>query len=297
MKRRDALRAIAGTSASLVFSSISRSARAQVSFMQEKRMPVGYVAHGAPMLLADKVRGPELAKWASHIPTPAGIVVMTPHYRAQGLEIGHVGEGFAMYNLPDWIAKMTPKVTYATPSNEKLALRVQDRLGVRGVVSFAKDRPGFDHTTWIPLFHMFPKADIPVVEVAMPFAKENDFFEMGRALAPLRHEGVLILASGTLTHNLAATDLTGASSVPSWSADFDAWVRNTLLNKDISRLFSWRRDAPRADVAHPDDGGHFRVLFFALGAASSAEGKIESVTFPIEGFELGNLSKRCVEIA
>lgn len=220
---------------------------------------------------------------------------MTPHYRAQGLEIGHVGEGFAMYNLPDWIAEMTPKVSYATPSNEKLALRVQELLGARGVVSFAKDRPGFDHTTWIPLFHMFPKADVPVVEIAMPFAKENDFFEIGRALAPLRDEGIFILASGTLTHNLAATDLTGASRVPKWSSEFDSWARNTLQNKDISRVLAWRKEAPLAEVAHPDDGGHFRVLLFALGAAS-AQGKIESVKFPIEGFELGNLSKRCVEL-
>ena len=296
MKRRDALRAIAGTSAGLFLGSISRHARAQVPFVQTAKMPVGYVAHGSPMLLADAVRGRELAKWASRIPTPTGIVVMTPHYRSQGLEIGHLGEGFGMYNLPDWIRARTPKVTYATPSNDALVLRLQALLGARGVVSIARDRPGFDHTTWIPLFHMFPKADVPVAEVAMPFAKERDFFEMGRALAPLRDEGVLLLASGTITHNLAATDLSGASPVPAWSADFDAWARNTLQNKDVSRLLAWRKEAPRADVAHPDDGGHFRVLFFALGAAS-AQGKIESVTFPIEGFELGNLSKRCVEVA
>ena len=296
MKRRDALRLLAGSSAGLFFGSISRRTCAQIQFVQSAKMPVGYVAHGAPMLLGDKVRGPDLTRWGASIPRPTGIVVMTPHYRARGLEIGHVGEGFGMYNLPEWIKELTPNATYATPSNAKLAARVQALLGARGVVSFAKDRPGFDHTTWIPLFHMFPKADVPVVEIAMPFAKENDFFEMGRALAPLRDEGILILASGTITHNLAATDLTATSAVPAWSSDFDTWARNTLQNKDISRLLAWRKEGPRADVAHPDDGGHFRVLLFALGAAS-AQKQIASVKFPIEGFELGNLSKRCVELA
>lgn len=263
--------------------------------MNLNRMPVGYVAHGSPLLLADKVRGPELARWGNSLPKPKGIVVMTPHYRADRLEVGHVGTGFGMYNLPEWIKERTPKATYATPSNEALTARVETLLAPRGEVHVAEDRPGFDHTTWIPLFHMFPLADAPVVEVAMPFAKEHDIFELGRMLAPLRDEGILILGSGTITHNLAATDMENRSPVPAWASEFDAWTKKTLAAGDVTSLLAWRARAPLAELAHPDDGGHFRALLFALGAAS-VDGAIASAKFPVEGFELGNLSKRCVEL-
>ena len=132
-------------------------------------MPVGYVAHGSPLLLADKVRGAELRTWGASIPEPLGIVVMTPHYRALRLEIGHVGPGFGMYNLPDWILAKTPKASYVTPDNTVLAKRVKDLIDTWFKVDSSTNRIGFDHTTWIPLFHMFPKANIPVVEIAMPF--------------------------------------------------------------------------------------------------------------------------------
>jgi 4,5-DOPA dioxygenase extradiol len=299
MKRRDVLKGIAGATAGAVFGSISRSAKAlSVVDVPDPPMPVGYVAHGSPLLLADKVRGPELAKWGASIPEPTGIIVMTPHYRAMKLEIGHVGPGFAMYNLPDWILAKTPKVSYATPTNVDLAKRVKDAIGSWFRVESSTDRIGFDHTTWIPLFHMFPKANIPVVEIAMPFNfREAELVTLGRTLAPLRNERILILASGTLTHNLAAADLEGKTSVPAWSADFDAWVKKTLEARDAAPFANWRKLAPAADIAHPDDGGHFRALLFALGAAATKDGTFQSVRFPVEGFELGNLSKRCVELA
>jgi 4,5-DOPA dioxygenase extradiol len=144
---------------------------------------------------------------------------------------------------------------------------------------------------------MFPKANIPVVEVAMPFTfREAELAVLGRTLAPLRNERILILASGTLTHNLAAADLQGNSAVPAWASDFDGWVKKTLEARDATPFANWRKFAPAADIAHPDDGGHFRALLFAVGAAMTKDATFASVRFPIEGFELGNLSKRCVEL-
>ncbi len=299
MNRRNFLNMLSMSTASAVFGSTSRSASALSVVDVPYSMPVGYVAHGSPLLLADKVRGAELAAWGASISKPKGVVVVTPHYRSRYVEIGHVGPGFGMYNLPQWILERTPKATYNSPDNTALAKRVTDLLAFWWRTQPSKNRIGFDHTTWIPLFHMFPKADIPVVEIAMPFFRENELVVLGHSLRALRNEGVLILASGTMTHNLAAADLTGKQAVPEWSSSFDAWTKKTIEARDVDALLNWRKVAPNADVAHPDDGGHFRVFLVAVGAAlvhSSDPPTFQSARFPVEGFELGNLSKRCVEL-
>jgi 4,5-DOPA dioxygenase extradiol len=295
ISRRALFKAVATSSAAAVFGSISRRVAAQTV---EAPMPVGYVAHGSPLLLADKIRGPELRAWGQSLREPLGIVVMTPHYRSKNVELGHVGKGFGMYNLPEWILAKTPKVSYVTPDNTALAKRVRDVIGSSFEVDAASDRIGFDHTTWIPLFHMFPQASIPVLEIALPFwpDSEKDLLALGRTLAPLRHERIFILASGTLTHNLAAADLEGKTAVPAWSAEFDAWVKKALEARDIDALVDWRKASPHSDIAHPDDGGHFRVLLVAVGAAMGTSDRFTEAKFPVEGFELGNLSKRCVQL-
>jgi 4,5-DOPA dioxygenase extradiol len=299
ISRRDIFKGALASTAGAFFGSISDRAFAQI----ESPMPVGYVAHGSPFLLADEIRGPELRRWGAALRdregrTPLGIVVMTPHYRAMDVEMGHVGKGFGMYNLPDWILAKTPKAAYASPDNTELAQRVTEAISVRHRIRPSTNRVGFDHTTWIPLFHMFPNADIPVVEIALPFWADatEDLVDLGRTLAPLRSQRILFLASGTLTHNLAATDLSGKTAVPAWSSNFDAWVKKSLEARDVDALVNWRKAAPNSDVAHPDDGGHFRVLLVALGVAMGTRQRFTSVTFPVEGFELGNLSKRCVEL-
>lgn len=295
MKRRDAMKGMAAASAGLVLGSISRRAAAQISFMTLSPMPVCYVAHGSPLLLADPVRGSELARWGSSLPRPRGIVVMTPHYRAQKLEISRVGKGAGMYNVPDWIGAKMPQKKYETPDNAELVALVQQQLSeLNGGPLAVANRPGFDHTTWIPLFHMFPSADIPVVEIAMPFVREVAFVAVGAMLAPLREKGILILASGTLTHNLASADVEGRTEPPSWALAFDAWVKKSLEDDRALSIMKWREEAPHADVAHPDDGGHFRMLVVALGAAMK-DGSVGKVRFPVQGFELGSVSKRCVQ--
>ncbi|HEY2366302.1 MAG TPA: class III extradiol ring-cleavage dioxygenase, partial [Polyangiaceae bacterium] len=134
---------------------------------------------------------------------------------------------------------------------------------------------------------------VPVVEIAMPFMQEKDFLTLGRRLAPLRHQGVFVLASGSITHNLASmnTHADSPPSTPKWAADFDDWTEKTLRARDIDALLDWRKRAPDAELAHPDDGGHFRVMLVALGATSGV------ASFPVTGMEMGTQSKRCVELA
>jgi 4,5-DOPA dioxygenase extradiol len=250
-------------------------------------MPAGFVGHGSPMLAIDPVRSAELRKWGSALPKPTGIVAITPHYRSRGLKIGHLGKGRALQSFPDFMRDKLPRdLDYPSPDNTQLAHTVADFLAPLEP-THDESREGFDHTTWMPLRHLFPDAPAPVVEIAMPFFQEKDFLTLGRRLAPLRHQGVFILASGSITHNLASMQ---SSSERPWVRAFDDWTEKTLLARDVDALLDWRKRAPNAELAHPDDGGHFRVLLIALGASSGV------ATFPVTGIEMGTQSKRCVEL-
>jgi len=272
----------------LAFAGATILTRARRAFA-DRPMPAGFVGHGSPMLAVDPVRSAELRKWGSALPKPTGIVTITPHYRARGLKIGHVGKGKALYSFPDFMkSKLPSDLDYPSPDNTELAHTVANFLAPLEP-AFDESRAGFDHTTWMPLRHLFPDAPVPVVEIAMPFLQEKDFLTLGRRLSPLRHQGVFILASGSITHNLAGMN-THTDSAP-WAAAFDDWTEKALRARDLESLLDWRKRAPNAELAHPDDGGHFRCLLIALGASSSV------ATFPITGFEMGTQSKRCVELA
>lgn len=259
------------------------------------RMPVIFVSHGGPQIAVDPVAKEELGRWGRSLPTPKGIVAVTPHYRAPGFEIGHVGRGKGRYDFP---RRFLPDLhaDYTSPDNTALAARVSALLEAKGPVARSAGREGFDHTTWMPLLHLRPQADVPVVEIAMPFSTEQPLLDLGKALAPLRDEGVLVMASGGLTHNLASIDFDGPPKLAPWAQAFDAWCEKTLLGKDTDALLAWRRE-PSAALAHPDDGGHFRVLLVAVGAAIGSASSYVSAKFPVTGITMGTMSKRSAELA
>jgi 4,5-DOPA dioxygenase extradiol len=257
------------------------------------RLPVLYVSHTAPIFaINDPARIAELRTWGARLPKPRGILAMTPHYGSRRLEVGATGPGFAMYDLPEGIKRrIAPGLTYATPPSGALAARVDALLGA-GTPLPRGDRAGFDHTTWMPLKCLFPDADVPMLELAYPYVPEAEAFAIGRKLAPLRDEGVLFVASGGMTHNLAAMDI--GADPPAYAREFDAWASERLATEDADALIDWRGKAPAANLAHPDDGGHYRVLLVAMGVALA--GGAARATFPVTGFE-ATMSKRSVELA
>jgi 4,5-DOPA dioxygenase extradiol len=271
----------------------SRSVRAEGASTPSP--PVLYVSHGAPIFaLGDPGRIAELRGWGATLKKPAGIVVVTPHFASRRPEVGATARGFAMFNLPPAIKRRIPEeLDYPTPSSAELAARLE---GLLGPVARAADRRGFDHTTWMPLLCLFPAADVPVLELAYPYGTDSELFALGRRLAPLRDDGVMFIASGGMTHNLASVDFSGAGSPPSWSSEFDAWAAERLSARDVDAMIDWRAHAPAQALAHPDDGGHYRVLLMALGVALGSPHAATRVTFPVTGFE-STLSKRSVEMA
>jgi 4,5-DOPA dioxygenase extradiol len=284
-------RALLGSAVAAAASTVARRALAA----GDAPMPVAFVSHGGPMLAVDPVRGPALRAWGAKLRKPTGVLAITPHWGSRHIELGATGRGVAQYDFPRWLAdKLPAHLAYASPPSEALAKRVEALLG-DGYTVQRSARIGLDHTTWTPLMHLLPAADVPVLELAYPYLQEPQLFALGRRLAPLRHEGVLLLASGGMTHNLASVDLDRPDSPPpSWSREFDAWAAERLAASDADALLDWRHEAPAADLAHPDDGGHFRVMLVGLGAAL-AHGAGTPARFPYVGYELG-LSVRCAEL-
>jgi 4,5-DOPA dioxygenase extradiol len=239
-------------------------------------MPVVFIAHGAPPLLDDEPWKAELASWAKAMPKPKAILSLSAHWEAKPIAIGAtkaIPLVYDFYGFPERYYKLT----YPAPGAPELAARVRDLLRAKETAFVDDAERGLDHGTYVPLMSMYPDADVPVLQVSLPGLLAKDLFALGRALAPLRDEGVLIAGSGFLTHNMRSF---GQSSTPSWASDFDAWSADVLSRRDVDALVDFLKRAPAARMAHPREE-HF-VPVIAAAAASIDRGG--DVTFPIEGF-------------
>ena len=140
------------------------------------------------------------------------------------------------------------------------------RLGAAGLACTVSHARGLDHGAWVPLRLIFPAADVPVTQLSVqPLLGPEHHLRIGRALAPLREEGVLILATGSATHNLSK--IGRGEAPPAWASEFDEWLFSKISAGAVEELLNYRRLAPHAAVAHPTDE-HLLPLFVALGAGS-----------------------------
>ncbi|GAA3789191.1 dioxygenase family protein [Streptomyces chiangmaiensis] len=255
-----------------------------------ERMPALYLSHGAPPLADDPVWPGQLAAWSADLPRPKAILVVSAHWEEAPLALGAVETVPLVYDF--WgFPEHYYRVTYGAPGAPELAEAVRKLLRAPGTpVQDVPDR-GLDHGAYVPLVEMYPGADIPVLQVSMPTLDPQKLLEIGRKLAPLRDEGVLIIGSGFFTHNLAALRQAGGG-VPGWSAEFDDWGHRALEAGDVDALVGFIRKSPAGRLAHPRTE-HFAPLFVALGAAD-ASGELDAQKSVIDGFWMG-LAKRSVQ--
>ncbi|MGW8944562.1 dioxygenase family protein [Streptomyces koyangensis] len=253
-----------------------------------ERMPALYLSHGAPPLADDPVWPGQLAAWSAELPRPTAILMVSAHWEEAPLALSAVRTLPLVYDF--WgFPEHYYRVQYAAPGAPALADSVRKLLAAPGTpVQDIPDR-GLDHGAYVPLVEMYPDADIPVLQMSLPTLDPRRLMEIGRRLAPLRDEGVLIVGSGFFTHNLAALRQGG---IPSWSAEFDDWGRAALDGGDIDTLLDFTRTAPAGALAHPRTE-HFAPLFVTLGAAD-ATGDLTTQRSVIDGFWMG-LAKRSVQ--
>ncbi|MET9802571.1 class III extradiol ring-cleavage dioxygenase [Streptomyces sp. NPDC006368] len=254
------------------------------------RMPALYLSHGAPPLADDPVWPGELAAWSAALPRPTAILMVSAHWEEAPLALGATRTVPLVYDF--WgFPEHYYGVRYAAPGAPGLADAVRKLLRAPGTpVQDIPDR-GLDHGAYVPLVEMYPDADIPVLQISLPTLDPGALMGIGRKLAPLRDEGVLIVGSGFFTHNLAALRHTGPG-VPAWSAEFDDWGRRALAAKDVDALLDFTHSSPAGLLAHPRTE-HFAPLFVTLGAADAA-GDLGGGRSVIEGFWMG-LAKRSVQ--
>src|SRR5262245_42313890 len=197
-----------------------------------QRMPVGFVSHGAPTLALDTVRGADLRRWAASMPRPSAVLVVSAHWLHAPPTIGTSERTPLLYDFSGFPDELH-SLRYEAPAAADLAAELQAR-----VPSLLRDDDrAWDHGVWVPLLHMFPDADIPVLQRSMPWRwPVRQMFDLGRLLAPLRDEGVLVLASGGAVHNLGRLDWTGASHPPPWAENFEGWLREMLFSNAFDEI-------------------------------------------------------------
>lgn len=255
------------------------------------RMPVIFLSHGAPPLADDPLWTRELADWSAQLRTPKSVLMVSAHWENDPLTVSAtrtVPLFYDFWGFPDRYYQ----VTYPAPGAPNLAAEVESLLGSAGHEVRRDEERGLDHGAYVPLVEMYPEADVPVLQVSMPTLDPMELFEIGRRLAPLRDQGVLIVGSGFSTHNLREMNWHAGpdSHPPNWSVEFDDWLSEKIAAQDVDSLISFQHSAPAASLAHPRTE-HFAPLFISLGAA--AETGLES-SAPVTGFWFG-LSKRSVQ--
>jgi 4,5-DOPA dioxygenase extradiol len=229
--------------------------------------PVLFVSHGAPTFAIEPgMAGARLAELGRALPRPSAIVIVSPHWMTRGgVRVGSSATPETIHDFGGFPQALY-RLQYPAPGNPALAQQISSLLNSAGIAASTESNRGLDHGAWVPLLHLLPAADIPVVQVSMPHPLNPlGAWELGQALKPLREQGVFIIGSGSLTHNLY--EFRGNDVGPAdYVARFADWTRKALQAADLPTLLDYRNTAPDAERAHPSDE-HLLPLFLALGAA------------------------------
>jgi 4,5-DOPA dioxygenase extradiol len=240
-----------------------------VAARSPEHFPALFVAHGAPtMVLQPGPAAAALARAAAELPRPRAIIVVSAHWETASPTIGTALELETIHDFYGFPAELYrvryPARSDAAVAEELRTLLLENEFDVR----MDKDR-GLDHGAWTPLSLMYPQAEIPVLPLSLQTGLgPKHHFRLGRALAPLLADGVLLLASGNLTHNLGdfRRALAEGSGTPTYVAAFAEWIGQRITAGDHDSLLDYRQRAPHAVRAHPSEE-HLLPLHVAIGAA------------------------------
>jgi 4,5-DOPA dioxygenase extradiol len=230
-------------------------------------MPSLFLSHGAPTLpLTDSPARDFLRRFGGMLPRPKAILMVSAHWETAAPTVSSVALNETIhdfYGFPRPLYEMR----YPAPGAPQVAARVAELLQANGIGCGTDHRRGLDHGAWVPLLLMYPQADVPVLQLSI----QTDLgpahhLRLGRALAPLREDDVLVIASGSFTHNLS--EFRGRASddpAPDWVNGFADWFDAALAGQRTDDLIDYRRKAPFATKNHPSEE-HLLPLYVALGA-------------------------------
>lgn len=246
-----------------------------------------FISHGSPTTLIDEKSAarPKWMQFLKNLPTPKAFLVISAHWETTELEVTASAAPELIYDFYGFPEELY-NVQYPAIGDSHLAEKIAQLTGAK----MNLDR-GLDHGSWIPLKLMHPSADIPVLQLSLPKSlSPHGLFKIGENLSSLRHEGVMIIGSGALTHNLSKIAI-GETTPDLWAQDFENWVIENLSTKQISYLLNSENQAPHYQMNHPADE-HFRPLHILLGACNNDIPEILH-----RGFEHRNISMACFKFS
>jgi 4,5-DOPA dioxygenase extradiol len=235
-------------------------------------LPAVFVSHGSPMLALDG--GPAAKAWralAAAIPRPRAVLMISAHWETAAPAVSATATPSTIHDFGGFPQPLY-EIQYPAPGAPWLGARVTDLLTAAHLPAVIDATRGIDHGAWVPLREMYPNADVPVVQLALQtHLGAAHHYRLGQALAGLQSEGVLIIGSGSLTHNLRDRIpgvSEGSPQVPAYVPAFQDWIHGKVLAHDVEALVDYRRRAPAAARAHPSEE-HLFPLHVVLGAAGS----------------------------
>ena len=235
------------------------------------RLPSLFVSHGAPTFALEPGRaGPLLATLGKRLGKPRAVLVLSPHWMTEELTLGLSLKPKTIHDFGGFPRELY-SLQYPAPGAPNVALEAEKLLKAMGeAVALDPDR-GLDHGVWVPLMHMYPQATVPVVPLSMPMDLDSRrAWQVGRALAPLADRGVLIVGSGSLTHNLYEFRIQSGQDEAPYAREFVESTRSVLRGEERSALIDYTSLAPHARRAHPTSD-HYLPLPFAAGAANEPQ--------------------------
>jgi 4,5-DOPA dioxygenase extradiol len=257
----------------------------------KSRMPAIFFGHGNPMnALYDNAWTKAWTNIGRSIPTPKAILCISAHWYVSELSVTAMQNPRTIHDFGGFPRELF-EVEYPAQGSLGLAERLSELLGDE--VRLDRESWGLDHGTWSVLAHVFPDADIPVVQLSIHDAHPGGFhYDLARRLAPLRDEGVLIIGSGNIVHNLHAYAWGNADLPPlDWAVRFDEFVRKAIMEENHEPLIEYESLGGDAVLSAPTPD-HYLPLLYVLGTADSGE----SVSFPVSGFDGSSISMTAVQI-
>ncbi|MGA2298297.1 MAG: 4,5-DOPA dioxygenase extradiol [FCB group bacterium] len=266
------------------------------SFDNKNRMPVFFIAHGSPM---NAIQNNPFTQTLGEIGKslqikPKAVLCISAHWLTRGTFVCTKATPEIIYDFSGFPDELY-HVIYPAPSSPEMANAVMKLVPeIKGTNEW-----GLDHGCWSVMKHIFPDAHIPVFQLSIDYNNTMQYhFELGKKLKSLRNEGVLIIGSGNVVHNLRLLNWSDITTVPwstanpfDWAVEFDSWVKDKIDKRDFESLMNYEKMGKAAKLAVPTVD-HYVPLLYCLGMAEPEE----KITYPFESIVFGSLSMRCVKI-
>ncbi len=253
-------------------------------------IPTLFLAHGSPMLA---IESNEYAHFLANVGKrfkPDAIVVFTAHWESDVPAISFTDDEYeTIYDFGGFPDELYA-VKYPAKGSKRIASMVKERFESQGIAAKTNAQRGLDHGSWVILSHLYPKADIPVVQISVnPYLSPAEQFKIGRSLQGIGKDRILVIGSGGTVHNLRSLKWDQTTPEP-WAVQFDDWLIDKIQNADLDALFQYEKLAPHARLAVPR-AEHFVPLFIAMGSGEPQ--KRANVLY--RSYDYGTLSYLCFE--